>query len=179
MGRRDLRAADAPAGGRLRRSGSAGGWCLEQNDPYQYLMKNLPLKARLRGTRIRQGRDKGQRYGAQGRSTDGARRSTPLLAQAGLRVSRRRLGRRLTPAGWRCTTRRRCQAPTPSHPPIPPQRQRDLTGHAPARGDVADMPSLPPGAGWWSLAVVLDLCSRAVVGGAMADPMRAELVPQA
>ena len=31
------------------------------------------------------------------------------------------------------------------------------------------MPSLPPGAGWWSLAVVLALCSRAVVGGAMAD----------
>ena len=31
------------------------------------------------------------------------------------------------------------------------------------------MPSLPPGAGWWSLAVVLELCSRAVVGGAMAD----------
>lgn len=41
------------------------------------------------------------------------------------------------------------------------------------------MPSLPPGAGWWSLAVVLALCSRAVGGGAMADPMRAAWVPQA
>ena len=38
---------------------------------------------------------------------------------------------------------------------------------------------LPTGEGWVYLAVVLDLCSRAVVGWSMADHMRAELVPQA
>jgi transposase InsO family protein len=38
---------------------------------------------------------------------------------------------------------------------------------------------LPTGEGWLSLAVVLDLCSRAVVGWSMADPMRAALVNHA
>jgi putative transposase len=56
----------------------------------------------------------------------------------------------------------------------PHQRQRDLPVPAPERVDVGDLPSLPTGAGWLSLAVVLALGSRAVVGWAMADPMRAE-----
>jgi transposase InsO family protein len=44
---------------------------------------------------------------------------------------------------------------------------------------VGDIPYLPTGEGWWYRAVVLALCSRAVVGWARADHMRAELVPQA
>lgn len=42
-----------------------------------------------------------------------------------------------------------------------------------------DITYLPTGEGWLYLAVVLDLCSRAVVGWSMADHMRAELVNQA
>jgi putative transposase len=41
------------------------------------------------------------------------------------------------------------------------------------------MTYLPTGEGWLYLAVVLDLCSRAVVGWSMADHMRAALVNQA
>lgn len=41
------------------------------------------------------------------------------------------------------------------------------------------MPSLAPGAGWLYRAVVLELGSRAVVGGAMANHRRADLVNQA
>jgi putative transposase len=44
---------------------------------------------------------------------------------------------------------------------------------------VGDITYLPTGEGWLYLAVVLDLCSRAVVGWAMAEHMRAELVNQA
>jgi putative transposase len=44
---------------------------------------------------------------------------------------------------------------------------------------VGDMTYLPTGEGWLYLAVVLDLCSRAVVGWSMAEHMRAELVNQA
>ena len=44
---------------------------------------------------------------------------------------------------------------------------------------VGDMTYLPTGEGWLYLTVVLDLCSRAVVGWAMADYMRAELVNHA
>jgi transposase InsO family protein len=50
---------------------------------------------------------------------------------------------------------------------------------APDRVYVGDIPSLPTGEGWLSLAVVLDLCSRAVVGWSMAHHMRAELVNHA
>ena len=41
------------------------------------------------------------------------------------------------------------------------------------------MTYLPTGEGWLYLAVVLDLCSRAVVGWSRADYMGAELVNQA
>jgi transposase InsO family protein len=41
------------------------------------------------------------------------------------------------------------------------------------------MTYLPTGEGWLYLAVVLDLCSRAVLGWSMADHMRAELVNHA
>jgi putative transposase len=44
---------------------------------------------------------------------------------------------------------------------------------------VGDITYLPTGEGWLYLAVVLDLCSRAVVGWSMADHMRAGLVNQA
>src|SRR5262245_32854338 len=44
---------------------------------------------------------------------------------------------------------------------------------------VGDITYLPTGEGWLYLAIVLDLCSRAVVGWSMADHMRAELVTQA
>jgi putative transposase len=41
------------------------------------------------------------------------------------------------------------------------------------------MTSLPTGEGWWSLAVVLELCSRAVGGWSLADHLRTEVVNQA
>jgi transposase InsO family protein len=44
---------------------------------------------------------------------------------------------------------------------------------------VGDITSLPTGEGWLYLAVVLDLCSRTVVGWSMADHRWAELVNQA
>jgi putative transposase len=56
--------------------------------------------------------DKITRYFAQGRGTYGPRRIKPRLAQEGLQVSRRRIGRVLLPAGLRCQTRRKYKAPT-------------------------------------------------------------------
>ncbi|HEY6074013.1 MAG TPA: DDE-type integrase/transposase/recombinase [Anaerolineales bacterium] len=49
----------------------------------------------------------------------------------------------------------------------------------PDTGSVGAMPSLPTGAGWVYLAVVLELCSRAVLGGSRANQRRAALVHQA
>ena len=118
-----------------------------------------------------------QHYFAQGRGTYGTRRIKYLLAQEGLQVSRRRIGRGLTQAGLRCKTRRRCKAPTAAgqaQAVAPNQLNRELTVKEPDTISVGDMTYLPTGEGWLSLAVVLDLCSRAVVGWAMAHHMRAE-----
>ena len=55
--------------------------------------------------------EKVQRYFTQGRGTYGTRRIKHLLAQEGLQVSRRRIGRVRAQAGLRCKTRRRFKAP--------------------------------------------------------------------
>jgi putative transposase len=126
--------------------------------------------------------DKVQHYFAQGRGTYGTRRLKHLLAQEGLRVSRRRIGRLLTQAGLRCKTRRRFKAPIAAgqaQTVAPNQLNREFTVQDPNTIYVGDITSLPTGEGWLYLAVVLDLCSRAVVGWSMADHMRAELVNQA
>jgi putative transposase len=123
-----------------------------------------------------------QQYFAQGRSTYGTRRIKHLLAQEGLHVSRRRIGRILAQAGLRCKTRRKFKAPTTAgrtQTVAPNQLNRELTVKAPDTLYVGDITYLPTGEGWLYLAVVLDLCSRAVVGWSMADHMRAELVNQA
>ena len=126
--------------------------------------------------------DKIQRSCAQGRGTYGTRRLKHLLAQDGLQVSRRRIGRFLAQAGLRCKTQRKCKAPRLSgqaQTVAPKQLNRECTGTEPNTVSVGEMTDLPTGEGWLSLAVVLALCSRGVVGWSMADPMRAELVHQA
>ena len=123
-----------------------------------------------------------QHYFAQGRGPYGTRRITHLVAQEGLRISRRRIGRLLAQAGLRCKTRRRFKAPTAAgqaQTVAPNQLNRECTAQAPDTVSVGDLTSLPTGEGWLSLAVVLDLGSRAVVGWSMANQMRAELVNQA
>jgi putative transposase len=123
-----------------------------------------------------------QHYFAQGRGTYGTRRIKYLLAQEGLQVSRRRIGRVLAQAGLRCKTRRRFKAPMAAgqaQTVAPNQLNREFTVPVPDKVYVGDITYLPTGEGWLYLAVVLDLCSRAVVGWAMADHMRAELVNQA
>jgi putative transposase len=126
--------------------------------------------------------DKIQRYSAQGRGTYGTRRIKHLLAQDGLQVSRRRIGRLLAQAGLRCKTQRTFKAPKTSgqaQTVAPNQLNREFTVQAPDTVYVGDITALPTGEGWLYLAVVLDLCSRAVVGWSMANHMRTELVTQA
>jgi putative transposase len=104
------------------------------------------------------------------------------LAQEGLQVSRRRIGRILAQAGLRCKTRHKFKAPTAAghaQTVAPNQLNRAFAVQQPDTVSVGDIPSLLTGEGWLYLAVVLDLCSRAVVGWAMANHMRAELVTQA
>lgn len=142
----------------------------------------LSRPPRASGEADQQVQEKVQRYFAQGRGTYGTRRIKHLLAQEGLQVSRRRIGRVLAQVGLRCKTRRKFTAPRSSgqaQTVAPNQLNREFTVHAPDTVYVGDITYLPTGEGWLYLAVVLDLCSRAVVGWSMADHMRAELVNQA
>jgi transposase InsO family protein len=121
-------------------------------------------------------------YFAPGRGLYGTRRSKPLLAQEGLRVSRRRIGRVLHQAGLRGTTRRKCNAPRAAgqaQTVAPNQLNREFTVPTPDPVSVGAVTSLPTGEGWLYLAVVLNLCSRAVVGWSRANHMRAAWVNQA
>jgi len=123
-----------------------------------------------------------QHYFAQGRGTYGTRRIKYLLAQEGYQVSRRRIGRILSQAGLRCKTRRTFKAPSAAgqaQTVAPNQLNREFTVDVPDSVYVGDITYLLTGEGWLYLAVVLDLCSRAVVGWSMANHMRAELVNQA
>ena len=123
-----------------------------------------------------------KQYVAQGRGLYGTRRIKHLFAQEGLRVSRRRIGRMLHQAGLRCKTRRKCKAPTAAGQAktvAPNQLKRECSVPQPDTVSVGDITSLPTGEGWRSLAVVLDLCSRAGVGWSMATHRRAALVTQA
>ena len=85
----------------------------------------------------------------------------------------------MSQAGLRGKTRRNFNAPSAAgqaQTVAPNPRNRELTVDVPARVYVGEMTYLPTGAGGLYLAVVWDLCSRAVVGWSMANHRRAELV---
>jgi transposase InsO family protein len=61
----------------------------------------------------------------------------------------------------------------------PNQLNRTCTVQKPDTVSVGDITYLPTGEDWLYLAVVLELCARTVVGWAMANHLRAELVRHA
>jgi putative transposase len=81
-----------------------------------------------------------------------------------------------------CHRRRARKTTTTSDPaasPAPDLVGRRFTAPAPNRLWVADITYVRTGEGWFSLAAVLDCFSRRVVGWAMADHLRTELVADA
>src|SRR5581483_8718166 len=66
-----------------------------------------------------------------------------------------------------------------AHPVAPNVLGRDFGADAPGRKWAADITYVATGQGWLYLAVVLDLCSRKVVGWAMAEHLRAQLCTDA
>jgi len=66
------------------------------------------------------------------------------------------------------------------HAPVAPNTLgRDFDASLPDHKWVADITYIATGEGWLYLSAVLDLCSRRVVGWAMADHMRSDLVGDA
>jgi len=100
----------------------------------------------------------------------------------GLHVGRKRVARLMRAAGLVGCHRRRRRGLTrrdPQAAPAPDLVERAFTAQRPDQLWVADITYVPTWSGWLYLAVVLDVWSRRVVGWAMADHLRAELVVDA
>jgi putative transposase len=116
------------------------------------------------------------------RGTYGTPRIHAELRYDGVRCSRKRVARLLRQAGLQGCHRRhgpRTTRRSPEMAPAPDLVRRDFAAAAPDRLWVADITYVRTWAGFLYLAIVLDACSRRVVGWAMAEHLRAELVVEA
>jgi putative transposase len=101
------------------------------------------------------------------------------LAAAGVQVSVGTVAGIMAENGWAAKRMRAFKRTTiPSNPDKIFQDLigRDFTAEVPGTKLVGDITYLRTGEGWLYLATVIDLCTRMIVGWAMADHMRASLV---
>jgi putative transposase len=101
------------------------------------------------------------------------------LADQGIHVGRKRVARLMKAAGLQGVTRRKKTWTTrrdTNSRPAPDLVDRDFTTDGPNKLWVADITYIPTWAGFLYLAVVLDVWSRKVVGWAMANHLRTQLV---
>ena len=104
------------------------------------------------------------------------------LAAEGQRVGRKRVGRLMREAGLAGVSRRRGVRTTwrdKKARPAPDLVSREFSAQSLNRLWVADITYIPTWAGFLYLAMVLDVCSRRIVGWSMATHLRAELVLEA
>lgn len=112
----------------------------------------------------------------------GAPRITAELRRRGRRVNRKRVERIMRERGIVGHTRRRRRSlttPDATAAPAPDLIRRDFTAEAPGQRLVGDITYLPTQEGWLYLATTIDLYNREVIGYAMAQHMRTELVRDA
>jgi transposase InsO family protein len=116
---------------------------------------------------------------AQSRGTYGSPRVYHELKAKGVAVCENTVAKVMREQGIRSVVSRRFKVRTTDsshdHPVAPNVLGRDFTADAPDRKWAADITYVATGQGWLYLAVVIDLCTRRVVGWAMADHLRAEL----
>jgi putative transposase len=115
----------------------------------------------------------------QSRQTYGAPRIHAELATKGIACGRKRVAWLMRSAGIVGCHRRRTVVTTVREAAaggIPDHLQRQFVAAAPNQRWTADITYVPTWAGFLYLAVVLDIFSRRIVGWAMADHLRSELV---
>lgn len=116
------------------------------------------------------------------RGAYGSPRVADELRRRGRRVNRKRVERIMRERRIVGVTRRRRRSLTKQDPGTalaPDLIGRDFTAPAPGQRLVGDITYLPTQEGWLYLATTIDLFNREVVGHAMAEHMRAELVSDA
>lgn len=122
------------------------------------------------------------RLHTESRGTYGAPRIHADLKEVGTRVSRRRVARLMRELGIEGVSRRRARrttVPDQSRPVAPDLIGRDFRATGPDQKWFADLTYVPTWEGYLYLAVVMDAWSRRIVGWAMRDDMKAELVVDA
>ncbi len=120
-----------------------------------------------------------RRAHADSRGTYGSPRVHAELAARGVKACENTVAKVMREQGVRSRVHRKSRARTTdsahAHPVARNLLGRDFAAEAPDRKWAADITYVPTGEGHLYLAAVLDLCSRRVVGWAMADHLRAGL----
>jgi putative transposase len=115
----------------------------------------------------------------QSRGTYGSPRTTIELKALGVAVCENTVARYMREEGVASKIKRRFCVKTTDcdhdHPLAPNRLERDFRADTPDRKWCCDITYVPTDEGWLYLAAVIDLCSRRIVGWAMADHLRAEL----
>ena len=112
----------------------------------------------------------------------GTRRIKRALAKEGLTVSRRRIGRLMKEQQLVCKAKRKFKLTTDSNhnlPIAPNLLNRDFSPQKIDQCYAGDITYIYTAEGWLYLAMVMDLCSRRIVGWAMDKRMKADLVNDA
>jgi len=116
------------------------------------------------------------------RRTYGSPRVLAELQERGMRVSRKRVARLMRSSGLRSRRRKKFRVTTRAHPgrPVAPNRLgRRFRVTALNRVWLGDITYIATREGWLYLAVLMDLCSRRVVGWASGDRLTEELAHRA
>ena len=117
------------------------------------------------------------------RDTYGAPRVHAELRARGVHVGKKRVARLMRllelEGVSRRGKRRRTTTPDAAAPPAPDLVERRFAAERPDQLWLADITYLPTYEGWLFLAVVMDVCSRKIVGWAMREDLRSELVVDA
>jgi putative transposase len=145
---------------------------------YAWCERPLSMRARTDQALL----DQIQAIHERSRGTYGAPRIHAELQAQGVRCGRKRVARLMREANLMGAQRRRYRGTTRQDRqavPAPDLVQRDFTASAPDRLWVADITYVATGEGWLYLATVLDAWSRRIVGWAMGDTLRTELVVDA
>lgn len=123
--------------------------------------------------------DRIRRIHSVSRSTYGSPRVHRQLRRDKVRTGKKRVERLMRADGLCGRLRRRFRTTTDSNhsfPVAPNTLNRQFTVDSPDRVWAGDITYIPTAAGWVYLAVILDLHSRLVVGWALANHMRTELI---
>lgn len=116
------------------------------------------------------------------RKTYGARRIQCALAKNNISISRRRIKHLMSEQGLVVKTKKKFKATTDSKHKLPISDNllgRNFSPEQPNQCYVGDITYVHTEEGWLYLAVVIDLFSRQIVGWAMDNHMRTELVNNA